>query len=65
MIDVADDIYKQYSVLILRHCIFCNLSVFRPDEFLKCDPPKDLQGNTTAREELGYGCTKVGRHTSV
>ncbi|KAI0209710.1 TM2 domain-containing protein 2 [Lamellibrachia satsuma] len=30
------------------------------DEFLKCDPPKDLQGNTTAREELGYGCTKWG-----
>ncbi|KAK2191156.1 hypothetical protein NP493_58g04008 [Ridgeia piscesae] len=33
---------------------------YLPDEFLKCDPPKDLQGNTTAREELGYGCTKWG-----
>ncbi|CAL1262245.1 unnamed protein product [Larinioides sclopetarius] len=27
-------------------------------EFLVCSEPLDLKGNETAREELGYGCTK-------
>ncbi|GIY83376.1 TM2 domain-containing protein 2 [Caerostris darwini] len=29
-------------------------------EFLLCSAPIDLKGNETAREELGYGCTKYG-----
>ncbi|XP_042906131.1 TM2 domain-containing protein 2 [Parasteatoda tepidariorum] len=29
-------------------------------EFLVCSDPIDLKGNETAREELGYGCTKYG-----
>ncbi|KAF8793522.1 TM2 domain-containing protein 2-like [Argiope bruennichi] len=29
-------------------------------EFLVCSDPLDLKGNETAREELGYGCTKYG-----
>ena len=36
------------------------VAMFRSDEFLRCEPPVDHQGNTTARDELGYGCTKVG-----
>ncbi|KAI8512500.1 TM2 domain-containing protein 2 [Branchiostoma belcheri] len=33
---------------------------FRPAEFVECDPPMDLDGNETKREELGYGCIKFG-----
>jgi len=33
--------------------------LYRPQEFLKCDLPVDLKGNSTARDELGYGCVKV------
>ena len=40
--------------------MFGLVAMFRSDEFLRCDPPVDHQGNTTARDELGYGCTKVG-----
>jgi len=29
---------------------------------LKCDLPADLKGNSTAKEELGYGCVKVCEH---
>jgi len=29
-------------------------------EFLVCSDPIDLKGNETAKEELGYGCTKYG-----
>ncbi|XP_076060093.1 TM2 domain-containing protein 2-like isoform X2 [Oratosquilla oratoria] len=29
-------------------------------EFLDCDKPVDHNGNHTARDELGYGCTKFG-----
>ncbi|RWS24553.1 TM2 domain-containing protein-like protein, partial [Leptotrombidium deliense] len=29
-------------------------------EFLDCEQPLDLKGNKTARELLGYGCTKFG-----
>lgn len=29
-------------------------------EFLVCASPLDLKNNETAREELGYGCTKFG-----
>ena len=33
---------------------------FRPDDFLDCQEPDDLEkGNTTAKAEQGYGCTKV------
>ena len=28
-------------------------------DFLECDPPVDFTTNVTAREESGYGCTKV------
>ncbi|XP_023221099.1 TM2 domain-containing protein 2-like [Centruroides sculpturatus] len=31
-----------------------------PLDFLDCEAPLDLKGNETAREELGYGCTKFG-----
>lgn len=31
-----------------------------PLEFLTCEEPLDLKNNETAREELGYGCTKFG-----
>ncbi|XP_076317300.1 TM2 domain-containing protein 2 amaretto isoform X2 [Tachypleus tridentatus] len=31
-----------------------------PLEFLNCDEPLDLEGNMTAKEVLGYGCTKFG-----
>lgn len=33
--------------------------VFRPLDFLECSEPLDLKGNETARQDLGYGCTKV------
>jgi len=32
-------------------------------DFLECDPPVDLKGNVTAREESGYGCTKVSSYS--
>ncbi|CAI9723701.1 Hypothetical predicted protein [Octopus vulgaris] len=44
--------YKPYSPLIL-----CS---YLPMEFLNCSPPQDLEENETAREMLGYGCTKWG-----
>ncbi|OQR66537.1 TM2 domain-containing protein [Tropilaelaps mercedesae] len=31
-----------------------------PMDFLDCSEPLDLKGNETARQELGYGCTKWG-----
>lgn len=36
------------------------LLIYRPDEFIECDDPVDHVGNTTASQELGYGCLKVG-----
>jgi hypothetical protein len=33
--------------------------IFRPLHFLACDTPVDLTGNETAKDALGYGCTKV------
>nr|CAG4638854.1 EOG090X0IT6 [Cyclestheria hislopi] len=33
---------------------------FLPIEFLDCDEPIDLKGNKTAKEELGFGCLKMG-----
>ncbi|XP_019626447.1 PREDICTED: TM2 domain-containing protein 2-like [Branchiostoma belcheri] len=33
---------------------------YLPAEFVECDPPMDLDGNETKREELGYGCIKFG-----
>ena len=32
----------------------------RPMEFLNCSQPQDLEENDTARNILGYGCTKAG-----
>nr|CAG4646711.1 EOG090X0IT6 [Macrothrix elegans] len=29
-------------------------------DFINCDEPLDLKGNKTAKEELGYGCLKMG-----
>ncbi|XP_014667589.1 PREDICTED: TM2 domain-containing protein 2-like isoform X2 [Priapulus caudatus] len=31
-----------------------------PEQFMDCQDPLDLDGNETAREELGFGCTKWG-----
>ncbi|KAH9363045.1 hypothetical protein HPB48_014173 [Haemaphysalis longicornis] len=45
--------YKPHGPLVLCK----NL----PLDFLQCSDILDLQGNETAREELGYGCTKA-RH---
>lgn len=36
------------------------LVIYRPEEFIECDDPVDHVGNTTASQELGYGCLKVG-----
>ncbi|XP_062911370.1 TM2 domain-containing protein 2 [Mobula hypostoma] len=36
------------------------LCSFLPDEFVECDDPVDLLGNTTAYQEQGYGCVKFG-----
>ncbi|KAL3243464.1 hypothetical protein MRX96_020528 [Rhipicephalus microplus] len=44
--------YKPHGPLVLCK----NL----PLDFLQCSDILDLQGNETAREELGYGCTKFG-----
>ncbi|XP_064603218.1 TM2 domain-containing protein 2-like [Liolophura sinensis] len=44
--------YEPHSPLVL-----CS---FLPNEFIDCEPPEDLQGNETARQILGYGCTKWG-----
>lgn len=33
---------------------------YLPVEFVECEDPKDLKGNDTMKEELGYGCTKFG-----
>nr|CAG4650633.1 EOG090X0IT6 [Sida crystallina] len=33
---------------------------FLPDEFIYCKEPLDLKGNRTLKEELGYGCLKMG-----
>ncbi|XP_064630457.1 TM2 domain-containing protein 2-like [Lineus longissimus] len=33
---------------------------YLPLQFLECDTPVDLTGNETARDSLGYGCTKWG-----
>lgn len=45
---------------------------YLPLEFLDCDEPRDLQGNSSLKEELGHGCLKFGgqrfeevEHTSV
>jgi len=38
-----------------------DVCVDRPQEFLKCELPVDLKGNSTARDELGYGCVNVRR----
>ena len=37
---------------------------FLPDEFVVCDDPVDLEGNSTAREEVGYGCVSFGGQRS-
>jgi hypothetical protein len=35
------------------------LVIYRPDELIECEDPVDHVGNTTASQELGYGCLKV------
>lgn len=35
-------------------------SGFSWSDFYECEDPLDLKGNTTARDELGHGCTKFG-----
>ncbi|CAN8023835.1 unnamed protein product [Ixodes persulcatus] len=51
---VDDCDYKPYGPLVLcKHL---------PLDFLQCADVLDLQGNDTAREELGYGCTKARTH---
>ena len=37
----------------------------RPMDFLQCDPPVDFRSNETAKEESGYGCTKVSGYVVV
>ncbi|XP_003412567.1 TM2 domain-containing protein 2 [Loxodonta africana] len=48
------------------------LCSYLPDEFIECEDPVDHVGNTTASQELGYGCLKFGgqaysdvEHTAV
>ena len=36
------------------------LVIYRTDEFIECEDPVDHVVNTTAFQELGYGCLKVG-----
>uniref|UniRef100_A0A671DMF9 TM2 domain-containing protein 2 n=1 Tax=Rhinolophus ferrumequinum TaxID=59479 RepID=A0A671DMF9_RHIFE len=59
-------ICKDHMIIIIL------LLIYRPDEFIECDDPVDHVGNTTASQELGYGCLKFGgqaykdvEHTSV
>lgn len=47
-----DAIHPAYAPLIS-----CRLV---PDDFLNCDDLIDLYGNTTLKQELGYGCTRFG-----
>ena len=42
--------------------VFYVILLFRPLDFLECDPPVDFTENATAREESGYGCTKVSSY---
>lgn len=58
--DCADNqIFVPHSPLVK-----CNMLDL---EFLICAEPLDLKGNESAREELGYGCTKYGgqKHEDV
>ena len=38
---------------------------FRPEEFIVCEDPEDLKGNTSAGEQLGYGCSKVNEANAL
>ena len=42
--------------------VFHIILLLRPMDFLQCDPPVDFKANETAREESGYGCTKVSSY---
>ncbi|XP_061448349.1 TM2 domain-containing protein 2 [Rhineura floridana] len=33
---------------------------YLPEEFIECDAPVDHGGNSSARDEMGYGCLKFG-----
>ncbi|XP_077992509.1 TM2 domain-containing protein 2-like [Glandiceps talaboti] len=46
------DTYEPHSPLII-----CS---YLPNEYIACEDLVDLNGNSTAREELGYGCVKFG-----
>ena len=50
--DSCNEVYSPHSPNVLCK----NL----PIEFLNCSDPLDLNGNTTRRQELGYGCTQYG-----
>ncbi|CAH2275188.1 TM2 domain-containing 2 [Pelobates cultripes] len=36
------------------------LCKFLPEEFIECDDPVDHSGNLTAKQDLTYGCSKIG-----
>ena len=42
--------------------VFHIILLSRPMDFLECDPPVDFTANETAREESGYGCTRVSSY---
>ena len=42
--------------------VFHVILLSRPMDFLECDPPVDFTANETAREESGYGCTRVSSY---
>nr|CAG4643627.1 EOG090X0IT6 [Ilyocryptus agilis] len=46
------DVYVPHGPLI--QCQYISL------EFLECEEPQDLKGNKTARDEIGFGCLKIG-----
>ncbi|KZS14490.1 TM2 domain-containing protein [Daphnia magna] len=48
----GSSVYTPHGPLV--HCNLLSL------EFMDCDEPVDLKGNKTAKEELGFGCLKMG-----
>ncbi|XP_072027253.1 TM2 domain-containing protein 2-like [Amphiura filiformis] len=36
------------------------LCTYLPDDYIECDEPEDLNGNDTARKEIGTGCSQYG-----
>ena len=48
-----------HNLFCISYVICFLLVTCRPDEFMKCEPPLDLKGNSSAKDELGFGCLKV------